>query len=226
MKGKDSFRKLKRRDPLLRFRFDESLQVFRYLRGNLAEFGIQGVKALRRSAARFLKTHADLLGRVGGERLEVVQETQDAQGSWNLTLQQYHGAVRVAGGSVSFHVNQKGVLHTVNNRLFPDLGDVPRKPRISDERAIRTAQGFTKGKNDPERKSELLVYRYAGKPRLVWEVRLNDSKKGARNAPAQWIVYVDAVLGKVLFYYDDVQTAEPEVGHGADYYSGSGSLNA
>lgn len=204
MKGKNSFRKLKRRDPLLRFRFDESLQVFRYLRGNLAEFGIQGLKALRRSAARFLKTNADLLGRLGRGRLEVVQETQDAQGGWNLTLQQYHGTVPVSGGSVSFHVNQEGVLDTVDNRLFPDLSDVPRKSRISDERAIRTAQRVTKGKTNPERKPELLVYRYRGKPLLVWQVRLNDSKKGARNAPAQWIVYVDAGHGKVLFYYDDV----------------------
>lgn len=226
MKDVKSLGKLKKQDPTLRFRYDEELEVFKYLRGNLARFSARDSKGVRSAATRFLKAHSDLFGRIGDGRLSVLQETQDPQGGWNVTLQQYHGDVPVYGGSVRFHVNKNGVLDTINNRLFPDLRGVPRTPTIDADRAIKAAQKATKCQQPPERPPILLVYRYKRKPRLVWEVRLNDTKTGERDAPAQWVVYVDAVTGKVLFYYDNVQTAGPVVGNGTGYYSGAGTLNA
>jgi thermolysin len=226
MKANEMVRKLSERDPQMRFRFDERLEVFRYLRGNLAEVSAKDGSTMRREASRFLKSNSDLFGKVGDSKMEVLQEDQEPEGGWNLTLQQYHGTIPVYGGSIRFHVNSKGVLDTVNNRLFPDLDYVAQKPRVTEERAVRAAQQATKCDRAPERKPELLVYRHEGKPRLVWEVRLNDTKTGERDAPAQWVVYVDAVTGKVLFFYDNVQTAGPVVSNGTGYYSGAGTVNA
>ena len=225
MKEKDSIRKLQLRDSSLRFRYDESLDVIKYLRGNLADFGNLAIKRLRSSATRFLRSHADLFGEISSGRLAVIDESPDPQGGLSLALQQYHGANRVYGGSVRFHVTKNGTLDTISNHLFPDLAKVPLEPRITEDRAVNAAQKATKSQGRLESKPEVLVYRYKGSPRLVWEVRLVDTKPGERGAPAHWVVYVDAVNGKVLLYYDNVQTTAV-VGNGTGFYSGAGFVNA
>ncbi len=226
MKTLESLRKLQQRDPMLRFRYDDQLGVMRDLRGNLADVTAEGAKGLQSAGRRFLKAHVDLFGEVAKGRVKVIEETPDPQGGMSLTLQQYHGPYRVYGGSVRFHINKKGILDNISNRLYPDLADVPRKPRVTEDRAVKAAQKRTKCRIAPERKPELLVYRHGGKARLAWEIRLNDTRPGARGVPALWIAYVDAVTNKVLLYYDNVQTAGPVAGSGTGYYSGGGTVNA
>jgi len=211
---------------MLRFRYDSALGVIRDLRGKLAEAVSESPAAVRSAGMRFVKKHPDLFGKGSRGRWKVIAESRDPQGGTGVTLQQYHGVYPVYGGSVRFHVNKDGVLDTVNNRLFPDLSKVPRKPRLTSDQAVKVAQRVTKCRSEPERKPELMVYRHEGKPRLAWEVHLNDTKPGARGVPAQWIVYVDAINGKALLYYDNIQTAGPVVGSGAGYYSGAGPVNA
>lgn len=134
-------------------------------------------------------------------------------------------------------MTKAGIMDSVGNRLFPDLAKVPRRARISAERAVEAAQRATKCGQEPDRKPELMVYRYESKPRLVWEVRLSETrprKRGARRsglagehgAPPIWIVYVDAITGRVPLFYDNVQTAGPVSGNGTGYYSGAGTVNA
>ncbi len=226
MKTPESLSKLQRRDPMVRFRFDDELGVVRDLRGNLAEVGAQTAKGLQSAGVRFLKTHADLFGDWARGSLKSLHETPDSQGGMTLILQQYHGPHRVYGGSVRFHKNKKGVLDNISSHLFPDLAKVPRTPRVSADRALKIAQRGTKSQSEPERPPELLVYRHDGKARLVWEVRLNDTRPGERGVPAMWIAYVDATSGTLLQYYDNVQTAGPVTGNGTGVYSPAGTLNA
>jgi thermolysin len=226
MKTLESLRQLQQRDPLLRFRYDDQLGVIRDLRGNLLAVTAQGAKGLQSAGMAFLRAHADLFGKVSKGPMKVIEETPDPHGGATLTLQQYHGPYRVYGGSVRFHVKKDGVLDNVSNRLFPDLAGVPRQPRVTEERAVKAAQQSTKCKTTPSQKPELLVYRHAGKARLAWEIRLNDTRPGARGVPALWVAYVDAVTGEVLVHYDNVQTAGPVAGSGTGYYSGAGAVNA
>lgn len=227
MKIKDkSVRKLLRRDPLLRFRYDDQLGVFRHLQGNLAVAPRKNVEELRSVGLRFLKDHSDLFGKIDLRRMSVLEDTRDPNGGRSLTLQQYRDKARVFGGSVRFHITRDGILDTISNRLFPDLADVPREPRVTAGQAIEIAQQGTKCKSAPEQKPELLVYRYERKLCLAWEVRLNDTKRGRSGFPSRWIAYVDAVSGKLFLHYDNVQTAGPVVGNGTGVYSGSGLLNA
>ena len=223
LKGLDPLRK---RDPNLRFRIDQDRGVVSYLRGALAEVRGEGARGLRTAAARFLKANADLFGKVSADRLTVLTEADDPQGGHSLVLQQHHGAHRVHGGSLRVHMTRDGVLDTVSNHLFPDLARVPKRARVSEERAVRAAQKATKTRRPPERKPELLVYRHEGTPRLAWEVRLVGDRPGERGVPPHWIVYVDATNGRVFLSFDNVQTAGPVVLNGTGYYSGAGTVNA
>jgi len=233
----ESINKLLKRDSALRVRFDEALGVFRNLRGNLAKVRGRGAKGVRSIGLQFIKAHSDLFGKINSRKWVVLEETSDPQGGISLTLQQFHGSLRVFGGSVRFHANKDGILDVISNRLFPDLDRVPAKPRVSAEKAIKTAQAKTKCFRDTECKPELLVYRYKGKALLAWEIRLNETEvrkqkevsswlAGEHGAPPEWIAFVDAISGQVLYYYDNVQTVGAIVGNGTGQYSGVGSVNA
>ncbi len=221
-----SLAKLQKRDPRFRFRYDAKLGVIRHLRGELAEVAREVKKGLRTTAMNFLKEHRDLFGKVDFSRMSVLHAETDSSGGHTLIFQQYHGKNAVFGGSVRVHCNRAGVLDTVSNSAFPDLAGLPQKPRVSVARAIRAAQTATKCSAEPARKPQVFVIRHDGKPRLAWHIELHDRRPGPRGVPALWIIWVDAISGKVLFYYDNVQTAGPVVGNGTGYYSGAGTLNA
>lgn len=226
MKKMESLKKLKKLDPLLRFRVDRQLSIVRYLRGKLGQVPEKNVKGLKSAALRFIKGHPDLFGAVQEKDLAVLQDETDPYSGWSLILQQKHGQYCVYGGSIRFHMTKNGTIDTINNRLFPDLKKVPLKSRITPEQAIKAAQQRTKCEREPERKPELLVFRFQGRPYLAWEVRINDTKPGERGVPPLWIVFVDSATGKVLLNYDNFQTAGPVVGSGTGYYSWAGTVNA
>src|SRR5215475_8779321 len=209
---------------MLTFRVDEQLGVIRDLRGNLGK--VTNGDKLRTGGLRFVKDHPELFGKLEQTRMIALEESDDPNGGRSLTLQQYHAGHPVFGGTVRFHVAKNGTLDTVSSRLLPDLAKVPKEPKIDEQAAIRAAQRATKCKRDPMRDPQLLVYRHKGKPHLAWEVRIQDDKPGERGAPAQWYSYVDAITGKVLVHYDNIQTSGPVLGTGTGYYSGPGNVNA
>src|SRR5262245_23130746 len=182
-----SLSKLQQRDARMRFRYDDGLRVVRDLRGNLAVRTPTTAKGLHAAGLRFLRAYADLFGNLGKSSMKILHEAADPNGGLSLVLQQYHGPYRVYGGSLRFHVTKDGVLDTINNRLFPDLTKVAKKPRSTADQAVRVAQRATKCTSEPAQPPELLVYRHDGKPRLAWEIRLNDMKLGERGAPALWV---------------------------------------
>jgi thermolysin len=226
MKELESLRELQKREPGLRLRYDEGQGVVRYLRGNLVAIAPRDSKALWSAGLRFLKNHADLFGKVGAGDMPVLRDTVDPDGGRSVILQQYHGPYRVFGGSVRFHRNSDGILDTINNQLFADLDKVPRKPKVTEAKAVAAAQRGTRCHSDPVAKPELLVYRHEGQPHLAWKVCLNDTKPGERGTPAHWITYVDAISGRMFLHYDNFQTVGPEVASGTGFYSGAGTISA
>ena len=218
-----SIEALLRRDPTLKLR--TSAGIVLDLRGNLATLTAKSERDLRALGLRFIKRYAVLFGAGRTLRLKPLAESSDSRGGLSVTLQQYHGEHRVYGGSIRFHASG-GVLDTVNSRLFPDLGRLPLKARVSQDRAAKVAQKATRCSTKPLVDPELLVIRHKGMPHLAWDIRLADTRAGERGAPALWVVYVDAISGKVVLTYDNVQTAGPVVGTGTGYYSGMGAVNA
>jgi thermolysin len=226
MASLESLTPLIRRDPHLQFRWDPSLETIRHLRGDLAQVGGTSEKAIGAAARTFVKKHRRLFGPVATGKWTVLTHTADGHGGSSLTLQQHHGPYPVEGGSVRVHVSKAGRLDSLRNGMFPDLSHVPKKPKVDAERAVKAAQKAARTTRPPSRPPELLVARHDGKPYLVWDVRIDDTRTGERGAPAKWVVHVDSATGRVLLIYDNVQTAGPVVGNGTGYYSGAGTLNA
>lgn len=222
----ESLTPLIRRDPRLQFRWDPALDTILHLRGDLAQVGGTSEKAIGAAARTFVKKHKRLFGPIATGKWTVLAHTPDGHGGSRITLQQHHGPYPVEGGSLRVHVSKEGRLDSLRNGMFPDLAQVPRKPRVDLARAVKAAQKAARTTSPPSRPPELLVARHDGKPYLLWDVRIDDTRKGERGAPAKWVVHVDSATCRVLLIYDNVQTAGPVIGNGTGYYSGAGTINA
>jgi Zn-dependent metalloprotease len=94
---------------------------------------------------------------------------------------------------------------------------------------VQELREATKSEAPLRKEPEGIVVRHEGRPHLAWEVRLETdmSQQGDFGEPTQWIGYVDAVSGKLLYRYNNIQTAAgPFTGTGTGYYSGAGNVNA
>jgi Zn-dependent metalloprotease len=204
---------------------DPRLGVVRHLRGEIERLPEASIGQLESALADFVVRSRDLFGDVNLERAKTIVSSEDKSGGRSITLQQYHGAVRVYGGSVRFHVRRDGMLDAIDNRLVPNLRTVPQEPKVSADAAIKRAQVRSGTSLDPDRKPELLVYTIGGVPRLVWEVQVRGGRKRRDGLKPSWVVLVDAVDNKVLDRFDNTQTMAASTGQGTGYYSGSGAVN-
>jgi len=229
----ESLTKLLQADRRLVFRVDETLGVVRYLKGNLGKVGRPGSKEVQAAVLQFLKARPDLFGPADPKQLKLLSEIADpknvqgrAGGGTSLIFQQSHGSVAVYGGTVRFHVTGEGILDTVACELFPDLGEVPTKPKIGSKEAVAIVQKELGASEGPPQPPTIVIYRHKQKPRLAWRVSIRGDKPGHHGALPEWIAYVDAGTGELFFHYDNFQTAGPVVGAGTGHYSGAGSVNA
>jgi neutral peptidase B len=219
----ESLDRLARQDPALQFRSDKALGVVSHLRGHLGHLG----REPERMARSFLAEHQDLFGEVDSEGLVIHAAEADPAGGTNVIFEQRHTGHRVLDGSIRFHVGRDGELDTVSNRLFPDLAGVPRQPRIDAEQAVAALHEETHSRAPVKTEPEAVVVRHDGRPYLAWEVRLDldPAQHGDWAEPTQWAGYVDTATGRVLYCYNNFQTAGAVVGSGTGVYSGTGSLN-
>lgn len=227
-------------DSQLQIRLHPERGTVSNLRGNLLKLKTNNAQSFEKGCLDFLNQHKKLFGEVNTANLKKLVENTDINGGKTTVWQQYHNKCRVEGGSIRFHVNKNGVIDTIANTLFPDLHDFPSTSEIKMENAVAAAKKITSCNNEPSCKPELLVFEHDSKTYLAWKIELRETKtdknyllrKGTINnldnhgAPHIWIVYVNAQTGKVVFYYDNVQTAGPVVGNGTGYYSGAGILNS
>lgn len=219
MNHKDDLKKFIARDPHFSYRRSDKFETIAYLRGNLRQAKSKSLEGLRKTARAFLRENADLFGKDSFEKLEVVLAGKDPNGGTDIVYQQYHGRSSVYSCSINFHFNRKGILDTVRSSLNPKLASVPREPKITPEDAAKKA----KRKLSPAEFIEVkgtLCYCFKGKTYLVWEVHLRGLEPGERGVPPHWIVYVDAVTGRIIDYYDNIQTASQSIGWGTGQYSG------
>lgn len=237
-------KKLREKDPELKARFDPELGTVAHIRGNI--FGKSGAKSISSKATisatvarakEFIKETPELFGKIEAEKLDTIHESTDVDGSKNIVLQQYHGKARVIDGSIRLRVKPSDAADTVSNRLFADLQELPKQPVKSAEQAIAIVKKATGCKSQFE-KTELVVFRKGSQPHLAWQVELAGSiskKPGSRSKhpmlagnsdlPEDWIVYVDAINGKELLKYNNIQTAGASTGKGQGYYSDYDPLN-
>lgn len=206
----ESLDRLAQRDPSLRFRTDE-LGVVRHLHGQLRP-PLQGTSDLGRvveeSGITFLSEHCDLFGDVNLNEMVMLSSDTDPAGGANAVLEQRYDGHRVIGGSIRFHVDGAGMLDTISNQLFPDLGRVPHEPKINADQAIHVLHEATQSNSKPATTPEIVVMRHEGRPYLAWEVRLeiNNEERGTRNESTQWVGYIDSQTGHLLEHYNNISS--------------------
>ena len=134
-----SLDELAKRDHRFRFRIDHDLGTVVSLRGDLGEIEEVETKQLRSATTRLLRRHGDLFGGVKSTGLRQLLEADDPHGGLTLTLQQYHGKARVIGGSWRVHATRKGMIDSLDNRLFADLDKLPEEPKVHPYEAVDPA---------------------------------------------------------------------------------------
>lgn len=141
----------------------------------------------------------------------------DSLGFRHVRVAQMHRGLKVVGGGLTVHFDKKGQAYEVNGRYVPDI-EVEVAPKISAEQALRIAQedlfklGLPPGK--PGTGAGLVVFARHTAPQLAFELTLSYS--GPKAGPGRWRYWIDAVQGKILMRFNDIQHIAPPTIDGAN----------
>ena len=128
------------------------------------------------------------------------------------TVQTYRG-VPVAGAEVVVHINDQNKVYRITGTYLPDLV-LSVEPSISESDALEAGLREFQNNHDVvvSQDPELVIF---GK-RLAYHYILSHLYPD----PGRWIYYVDAHSGRVLWRYNDMQSATP--GESGSYWNLSG----
>jgi hypothetical protein len=153
-------------------------------------------------AVRFLLARADLLGLTGLGHDLAHRKTLTSVGAHHVILSQRLRGIRIHRAYVTVHMDRRQRVYLVKNRAVP-VGFLPRRPAQTIGPAAaahvalrRTTRGGARG-----HVLEIEPVWFPAKQRLypAYKVRVR------RDRPrAEWIVYVDAVTGRVRSAYDNL----------------------
>jgi bacillolysin len=215
--------KLRAEDPKVSITFNPQKSAVHILRGRLSD----PAKAsdLKKSpfvhARRFIAENKALLGNLDeGTELSDGRALTDDSGGTHVVFYQKYGDARVMGGTISVHYGDDRAINLIKSDLVYAI-DLPAKPKIGPDKATeiaikdagRGAEAFR------DRKPELFVVdadaaNIEGKgPKnyLCWKIGIV-YPDGETNP--DWIYFVDALTGKVIFRTSAIQT-----GTGTGLYS-------
>ncbi|MCZ7355391.1 MAG: M4 family metallopeptidase [Candidatus Methanoperedens sp.] len=137
------------------------------------------------------------------EEFRLRRVARDDLGIIHVRLDQMYNGIPVFGQQMIVHINSNGSLQSVTGSYKAGI-TVQTQPKISGQIAREKALQFFNGPvtNNPE--TELLVYPMDGITTLVYRVVMEDE-----SAPKRIVAFVDAMTGKIIDSYDDLQTFLP-----------------
>ncbi len=217
---------LRKKDPRLEIQWDSAHKQVAYVRGNMSEsFDLERLRENPFDAAKeFLQDNKELFGNLDIEN-ELVKDRRlvDNIGMTHVSFQQCYKGVPVFGGSVRVHFDRNGRISSISSKLVPDL-DISTDPKILASKAEKVAleHAGEGAVTVEERAPQLIIFPQNEEFYLCWKVQLDGH---AQKEPAEWIYFIDAEKGNVIFHYNDLCFAGPTTGEGKGYYSGSGKIN-
>ena len=192
--------RLKQLDPAIRIRWDKDTGVPNRLAGNLSRPIEADAKEI---AIRFFQSNEPLFKITDSrQELKPFAVRKDKRGWEHVKLQQFYKSLRVEGKTMIVHINDGKQVQKVNGIYIPKI-DLDTTPRISSDDAIQKA----KADLNPRRqssvppKSELIVYPYKNKNHLAWKILII-----SQEPLGEFIYYVDAHSGNIIFRYNDLQS--------------------
>lgn len=139
-------------------------------------------------------------------------------------FQTYKG-IPVEGGRLVVHMTKKNEIAGINSRFKPDI-DLSVIPTLPQAQAIEIVRNNINNRPHPERKSSVTLVIFPneedGKYYLAWKVNFF-----VPDPPADWIYFVDAKSGRIIFRYDNLRHSTSGVVQGMIFPSvGSDTLRA
>jgi thermolysin len=218
---------LKKRDPHMQVRWEPDRRTVAYARGHLSEqFNMDRLEENPFKIARdFLQENKELFGNLNmTEELVEDRKIEDDLGMTHVSFQQRHQDVPVFGGSIRVHFDQEGRVSSISSKLMPDMDiSVDAKISASDAEKVALEHAGEGAVPFEERAPKLIIFPHNGKNYLCWRVELNAH---AQKKPAEWVYFIDAAEGKIVFHYNNLHDAGPTTGSGTGYYSGIGPVES
>lgn len=217
--------RLKEIDPKVKVRKDKKNQRVLRIRGRLSE---PQVKEPRKIAREFLASHADIFSiRYPEEELLLRAEDVDRVGNTHIRYQQMHEGLPVFGRELIVHMDSARVVRGINGKYVQGI-KLQVKPKIQQEKVVDLVLDDDEGNN--ERKGEepmLLVLVHNDEPFLSWHLTVDGKDKDLHGGemPAKWEYFVNAMDGKIIWKYNNIQTHDKTTGTGTGRYSGDVILN-
>lgn len=178
-------------------------------------------------ARKFLAEHKELLGRIEPQELTDGRASTDQLNMVHVALEQKYGEAHVLGGMLSVHFKADGSVYLVKSDLAQEI-DAPKTPKTTVEEARQIAIGHAGagaalvGDRPPELivVPAKVVHQERSEHRffLCWRV---DVDQPAAKQPANWVYFIDAEQGKVLFRYNSLIA-----GTATGYYSAGTQFNS
>lgn len=137
----------------------------------------------------------------------------------HIRMDQSHAGLKVFQGELITHFNADGSLSTISGEYYKDI-NISTTPKLTIPEAINVATQDFGHILSAEPTVELMVLPQDGKYHLAYRVEVADIQS---NHPAAHVYFVSAKSGKILFDYDNLETAA-SLGTGKSLYSGNVSL--
>lgn len=183
--------------------------VPRYLRGTLSEARPVGIDGEAHALA-FVDAHRALfgLGDVARE-LAIVDSRMDEVGGTHVIYRQLRGGIPVYGSVLAIHMDERGVVRSVNAQLTPGLQSQTRDlPSFEVIRAAMAQQLGARLHNSAPGE-RFVVTTSAASDVVAW--RVPTMLTGGRRAVDPVALWVDARTGAILWGEDPIRHAEATV---------------
>jgi len=131
----------------------------------------------------------------------------DEAGEAHVRVGQTVGGVPVFGGETIVHIGADGLFNTVTDRTLSDV-KVNLTPAITDRAAETAAVAAMGGRSLLAGKPavDMQILRHGGVDHLTYRVQLD--MQNAHGEPTMPVVFVSAATGKVVWSYDNLETAQ------------------
>jgi bacillolysin len=202
---KTAFKRLQEVDPNAEVRWDEKTGTPARLRGALS--GAQ--KGTPETIARqFLAASKNLYAmKAPEEELQLKAVDTDMRGNQHVRFQQMYKGRPVLGDELVVHMSGENAIRGVSGKFTPRI-DLPDEPEVPAEDARKTVlEDAPDNKERPGEEPLLLILVHEGKPYLAWQMTVDgiDEDLFGNEKPALWVYFVDALTGKAIWHYNNLQ---------------------
>ncbi|MGW1059663.1 M4 family peptidase, partial [Micromonospora rubida] len=175
------------------------------------------------SAARadsVLRSNPGAVQGASGEAYQAVRTKVDADGASHTRYSRTYQGLRVYGGDFVIHAKANGEYAGASVGLAAPL-TLAASPKVTSANAKEAARKEFSGSLTAVGAPELFVDASSGKGRLAWET-VASGWKADKQTPSKLHVVTDAVTGKVIGSYDEIETV---TGSGTGIYTGAVSVD-